>query len=255
MKFNNKSNVKKYTRNGSAQMKKWLTAILPVTPLKLSCKNTVLSTIALFLNIIILALVFYESPCSYNMKERAKYSPTRKEIYGSLKIGNKFGRVLEAEQASAFEEYGKLFGQEDEEVANYLNLVASYPVNENEEETYEEEQNVYDIELEQLIHRISDTWNVTIENMINDYVTYTSINNMDVHWRDEMWNERWYKYLESIHTDLSKFLQDENLSLDTRESIAQDLLFWTNNDFKIFLNIVKEEWELKNSQPVLTTDV
>ncbi|GAB64552.1 hypothetical protein PCYB_021210 [Plasmodium cynomolgi strain B] len=221
-----------------------------------------MSTVMLVLNIVALVLVFWQPPCSYDLKH-----PVNRSSDGCKQTGKRAERVLEAEHTSPFEECGQLFGPEDVEMEDYVTLISTYPVNNVEnEEVYTEQPNnvnvnvnvnVNDAEFLELFNRVNTLWNETVENMVNEYITYTDSNHMEISWRDEMWNQRWYKYLESIHSDLNKFINDETLTYETREHIAEDLLYWANDDFKWFLNIVKEEWdhETTSRSEVLVSEV
>ncbi|CAI7717870.1 Plasmodium exported protein, unknown function [Plasmodium vivax] len=218
------------------------------------CRRAKMNVVMLLLNVVALVLVFWQPLCSHDLKR-----PVSRPSDRCKQAGKRAERVLEAEHASPFEECGQLFGQEDEEMDNYVTLISTYPVHnvDYDEQQIEQQNNLNDIEFEELFNRVNTLWNETVENMVNEYITYTDSHHMEIHWRDEMWNQRWYKYLESIHADLNKFINDENLSFETRENVAEDLLFWANDDFKWFLNIVKEEWDNKitYSPEVLITEV
>ncbi|EUD64298.1 hypothetical protein C922_05313 [Plasmodium inui San Antonio 1] len=213
-----------------------------------------MNIVMLVLNIVALVLVLWQSLCSYDFQCHVS-----RPSHGCKQTGKRADRILEAEHMSALEENGQLFGEQDEEMENHVTLILNYPmINAEHEELYTDEQNDLDeIEFHNLINRVNILWNEAVENMIKEYVTYTDNHHMEIPWRNEMWTQAWDKYLESIHADLNKFLNDDSLSLQTRENIANNLLYSVNDDFKWFLDIVKEEWdkEMANRSGVVITEV
>ncbi|SBS97993.1 Plasmodium exported protein, unknown function [Plasmodium malariae] len=164
--------------------------------------------------------------------------------YSSKKGRQIYERILEAERVCAFDKLGRLYGEEDEEMNNTLNLLANYPtVADTEPESYELAEEVHNIQLDDLVFRVNQMWHETVENMIQRYTAYAEEHNIDESCRDEMWNQGWYRYLYSIHGDLNYFLHDEHLSLETREQLAEELIRGAKEDFLWFLNMVKEEWD------------
>ncbi|GAW79058.1 Plasmodium exported protein, unknown function [Plasmodium gonderi] len=214
-----------------------------------------MNIITFSLNLIALTFVSWEQPLfSYVMRCSDNNHPWVR----NNQIGKKVQRILEAESKNPFEECGQLFGQDDEEMDNYVHIITTYPVNivENEElETNQMNNNFVGLEMDDLYSKISQLWNDSVENMVNEYITYTDSKHMEVPWRDEMWNQRWYRYLDTIHAELNRVLYDDALSLETRENICEDLLLGTANDFKWFLNIVKDEWEKIHPPQVIFTEV
>ncbi|CAA9986277.1 Plasmodium exported protein, unknown function [Plasmodium knowlesi strain H] len=212
-----------------------------------NCRCAKMNTVMLVLNVVALVLVLWQSPFSYDLNAPSDgYKQTEKRAE----------RILEAEHVSPLEESGELYGEEGDDMYNYITLFSVNQTNNSQEEEEEEEAQpqteqqaiLEEFAFDELFHKVNNNWNQTVENMVHQYVAYTDGYNMEVTWRDEMWNEGWYKYLESIHADLNKFLNDESLSLEARECVAEDLLYWANDDFNSFLNIVKEEWDKETTK-------
>ncbi|ANQ05911.1 Uncharacterized protein PCOAH_00003870 [Plasmodium coatneyi] len=214
-----------------------------------------MNTVMLVMNVVALIFAFWQPPFSYDMSPPSDACKRREK---------RAERILEAQRLTPMEETGLLFAEGDEDMYNYITLFSIYPTHNvdqgeapQETEQTEQQNNTNNTDFNELYTRVSNNWNQTVQNMVNQYVAYTDGYFMDVTWRDEMWNRGWYVYLESIHADLNRFLNDETLSLEARECVSQDLLYWANDDFGWFLNLVKEEWdiELMKRSELLITEV
>ncbi|SBT57455.1 Plasmodium exported protein, unknown function [Plasmodium ovale wallikeri] len=98
--------------------------------------------------------------------------------------------------------------------------------------------------LEEFVKNCEETFDEVFMNMANEYVQFT--NDMNHAWCDKMWETRWCKYAQSLHNDIINYINDDTLSVNEKREIFQLLMTWSKNDFKYFLNLIKEEWDMRD---------
>ncbi|KJP86056.1 hypothetical protein AK88_04313 [Plasmodium fragile] len=241
-----------------------------------------MNIIMLVLNVVALVLVFRQSLYSFDLKRPSsypsdghkqtqkrlerileaaqwdplheyeeEYGPDPDEAYDYINLFSLFQRHHEQEEEQANENQPNAnqpsanqpnANQPSANQPNANQPNANQPNAQQPNEEQNEEQN--EAEFAQFVNRVTRLWNQTLQHMVNEYVGYTDRYYMDIDWRDQMWNEHWFTYLESAHSDLNRFINDHTLSVEARECIVEDLMHWVYSDYyRWFLNLVKEEWD------------
>lgn len=70
--------------------------------------------------------------------------------------------------------------------------------------------------------------------------------NMNSEWSQEMWYERWHRYLFSIWDKINTIITNDTYDIGMKEYYSYLHLNQVRNDFRLFLDIVKSEWNRRN---------
>ncbi|SBS95395.1 conserved Plasmodium protein, unknown function [Plasmodium malariae] len=104
-----------------------------------------------------------------------------------------------------------------------------------------EETPVHSSELKELCSKISDQWKVTVTNMEENYNAKTS--EIDKEWRDSIWNNKWEKYLEYIHSVINKNLNDSSKEPHDIEMKLEFIINYVSSVFDMFVHQVNKDWK------------
>ncbi|KJP90135.1 hypothetical protein AK88_00304 [Plasmodium fragile] len=97
----------------------------------------------------------------------------------------------------------------------------------------------YSDELRGLCTKISSIWKESVEDMENEYNEKTQ--QVEKSWRENIWNNKWAKYLEHVHNTIQAKLNDlSNTPHDTEVDIAF-MLSYVYNVFLMFIEEVIED--------------
>ncbi|SBS89109.1 Plasmodium exported protein, unknown function [Plasmodium ovale] len=249
MKISIELNRNAKSRNSVTQVRNWLSFASPLTALKLNCKNIRVNMLNFLLSIIALVLLFWQSRAPYDMNNGVK------ELYGKGnmcedKKGRRYGRILRSDHINIFQQFANTRTRESNYRMPLTHVIELQP--QLSTEIVQEDDEDYEYELEELIDKITDTWNDTFRDMIEDYIDFTEQNNiLDNDWKCQMWNQRWYRYLQHLVSSLNAVIQDDSYSLDAKEYVSNEFLYWANHDFIWFLSIVKDEWDTRTENEIV----
>ncbi|GAB68226.1 hypothetical protein PCYB_127910 [Plasmodium cynomolgi strain B] len=209
-----------------------------ISPIKSRNKNITINAVTLFTNIIYLSLLLYTFQGSLDYRDVNKFSTKCTKGFNGKATGTTFKRNLA-------EEYSDNVPEVPEE--NVLEPeVATTPT--SDFYTYEhpdEEDELDDIEnLDEVIVSCEKEFNDILIDITNRFVEFTE--DMNHYWCDHMWKSVWCKYVNIVHTDLMKDLNDPTLSLHEKKEIFKSLMEWCEEDFKNFLKLIKKEWDLRD---------
>ncbi|CAA9990619.1 conserved Plasmodium protein, unknown function [Plasmodium knowlesi strain H] len=105
--------------------------------------------------------------------------------------------------------------------------------------TKSDDTNVYSDELKALFTKVSSIWKESIEDMEEEY--YEKTQQVEKSWRENIWNNKWAKYLEHVHNTIQKKLNDlSNTPHDTEVDIAF-MLSYVYKVFEMFIEEVIED--------------
>lgn len=209
---------------------------------KSNSRNMKANVLSVLFSVITVALVFWQSRAPHDMRNPAEPSNHGNNVYAAKSVG-RLERILRSDNMNIFQEYAGLQGQVPTNVMEGMTNVSglSTPLN---IQIIQEQQEQYEEQLDELIDKITDTWNDTFINMVEDYIDFTERNNIiDGEWKCQMWNQRWYRYLQYLVGSLNEVIENDNYPLETKEYISDEFLHWANHDFIWFLSIVKAEWD------------
>ncbi|GAB64889.1 hypothetical protein PCYB_033000 [Plasmodium cynomolgi strain B] len=164
------------------------------------------NVLSVLFSVIAVAFVFWQSGTSHDMKNPAEYSNHGKNVYTAKSVG-RLERILRSDNLNIFQEYAGLQGQVRNNVMEGMTNVSglSTPLN---IQIIQEQEELYEEQLDELIDKITDTWNDTFINMVEDYIDFTERNNIiDGEWKCQMWNQRWYRYLQYLVGSLNELKQ------------------------------------------------
>ncbi|EUD67843.1 hypothetical protein C922_02032 [Plasmodium inui San Antonio 1] len=211
--------------------------------------------LAVLFSTVALAFVLRQSHAPHDMKNPADYSNHGRNAYPTQSVGS-LGRILRSDNSNIFQQYSGSGGKVETNVMEGMTDVSALGTTLNIE-IIQEDEDLYQEQLHELVDKITDTWNETFMNMVEDYIDFTERSNIiDGEWRCQMWNERWYRYLQYLVSSLNEVIENDNYPLEAKELISNEYLHWANHDFIWFLSIVKEEWDkredLIESEPLGT---
>ncbi|KJP85128.1 hypothetical protein AK88_05238 [Plasmodium fragile] len=215
---------------------------------KSNSRNMKANVLSVLFSVIVATFVFWQSCAPHDMKNCAVYSNHGQNVYTGKSVG-RLERILRSNNSNIFQEYAELHGEVSTNAVQGVNSVSGFrsPLN---IQIVPEQQEEYEEQLDELIDKITHTWNDTFLNMVEDYIDFTERNNiMDGEWKCQMWNQRWYRYLQFLAGSLNEVIENDNYPLETKEYISDEFLYWANHDFIWFLNIVKAEWDRRVEQP------
>ncbi|ANQ06297.1 Uncharacterized protein PCOAH_00004050 [Plasmodium coatneyi] len=215
---------------------------------KSNSRNMKANVLSVLFRVIAVTLVFWQSRAPQDMKNPAEYSNRGKNVYAAKSVG-RLERILRSNNSNIFQEYAGLQGEVHTDMMDSMTNVSglSSPLS---VQVIQEQQEQYQEQLDELIHKITNTWNDTFINMVEDYIDFTERNNIiDGEWKCQMWNQRWYRYLQFLAGSLNEVIEDDNYPLETKEYISDEFLYWANHDFIWFLSIVKAEWDRRAEVP------
>ncbi|SBT02049.1 Plasmodium exported protein, unknown function [Plasmodium ovale curtisi] len=241
MKCYNKSKFGGNPGNMPYQMKKSFMFFSLLKSLKLCYKYEKINVIKNLLSMITLIFIFWQSLYLCDMKDSIKYSLDKRRIHEE-NTGRLFERILRTDNSNIFERCGNLFRQENGESTNFGNVInpqLNIGTLDTNEETYENQ-------LRELTDRISEAWTSTYRNMLVKYIVMREKSNMNSEWSQEMWYERWHRYLFSIWDKINTIITNDTYDIGMKEYYSYLHLNQVRNDFRLFLDIVKSEWNRRN---------
>ncbi|ANQ09488.1 Uncharacterized protein PCOAH_00037400 [Plasmodium coatneyi] len=102
-----------------------------------------------------------------------------------------------------------------------------------------DDTSAYSDELKALCTKISTIWKESVEDMEKEYNEKTQ--QVEKSWRENIWNNKWAKYLEHVHNTIQKKLNDlGNTPHDTEVNIAF-MLSYVVKVFEMFIEEVIED--------------
>ncbi|CAA9986639.1 Plasmodium exported protein, unknown function [Plasmodium knowlesi strain H] len=206
------------------------------------------NVLSVLFSVIAVASVIWQSRTPQDMKNHAEYSGSGKNLYGANSVGQ-LGRILRSNNSNIFQEYAGLQGEVNTDVMESMTNIPGLGTTLNVQIVQEEEEQSQE-QLDELIHKITNTWNDTFINMVEDYIDFTERNNIiDGEWKCQMWNQRWYKYLQFLAGSLNEVIENDSYPLEMKEYISDEFLYWANHDFIWFLSIVRAEWDRRVELP------
>ncbi|GAW79396.1 Plasmodium exported protein, unknown function [Plasmodium gonderi] len=197
---------------------------------------------SVLLSAIAVSLVFWNTANRCDMRSAAVCTSNGKNLYETNR-GGRLERILRSENTNIFQELSDLYDQPPNNVMDGMINVSGLgtPLN---IQIIQEQQQIYEEQLDELIDKITDTWNDTFISMVEDYIDFTERNNIiDGEWKCQMWNQRWYRYLQYVVGSLNEVIQNDNYPLETKEYISDEFLNLAHHDFICFLSVVKEQWD------------
>ncbi|GAW82724.1 Plasmodium exported protein, unknown function [Plasmodium gonderi] len=225
-------------RSKSVQVKNALILESSTATVKSKSKNMKTLMIAFFVNIISLTFLFWTHRFSFDCKDINKYSTYCKNTFNGKGTHIIYKRsIAEYYIDSAPEEIQENSLEQQDESENTLEFYNSnYSLEENDIDDSET--------LEELIENSKKEFDNMMADIANRYEEFTD--HMNHYWCDKMWKTRWCKYAEGLYSSITKNLYDSTLILDEKKKLIKIMMEWCESDFKLFLKMIKEEWDLRD---------
>ncbi|CAA9989791.1 Plasmodium exported protein, unknown function [Plasmodium knowlesi strain H] len=216
-------------------MSTWKTSTSSIKPRN---KNITINTITFFTNIIYLSLLLCIFQGSFDYRDVNKFSTKYTKKFNGKATGITFKRNLAQDYYDNVPEVPEENVLEPDdattETVEFHN--SSYPL---EEDELDDSEN-----LDELIEACEKEFEDILIDITDQFVEFTD--DMNHYWCDKMWEIVWCKYADNVYTSVMKNLQDPKLSLNEKKNIFKFLMEWFRKDFKCFLKLIKEEWDLRD---------
>ncbi|CAI7722525.1 Plasmodium exported protein, unknown function [Plasmodium vivax] len=226
-------------RSGASNRVKNVTTVeSSISPIKSRNKNVTINAVTLFKNIIHLSLLLCIFQGSLNYRDVNKFSTKCTKAFNGKGTGITFKRNL------AEESYDNVPGVPEENALEPEDATTHTLEFYNSDYPLEEDELDDIANLDLLIESCEREYDDILLDITNRYVEFTD--DMNHYWCDQMWKKRWCKYADSVHTEMMSNLNNPNLTLDEKKESFKILMGWCEDDFKYFLKLIKQEWDLRD---------
>ncbi|EUD69565.1 hypothetical protein C922_00429 [Plasmodium inui San Antonio 1] len=201
-------------------------------------KNITINAVTLLTNIIYFSLLLCIFQGSLHYRDVNRFSTKCTEAFNGKVTGITFNRNLAEEycdNVSGMTEENEL---EPEDTTTHTSEFY------NSNYTLEEDQLDDTENLDKLIESCEKQFHDILVDIKNRFVEFTE--DMNHSWCDKMRKIAWCRYTDSVHTDMMKNLKDPTLSLDEKKNNFKTSMEWCEEDFTVFLKLLREGWNLRD---------